>query len=139
MPLKLLIQLSSRNLTRHKRRNFMLLMAICVAVAGVTFMNSLIRGFQYDMQDSAVANLTGHVKVLAPGYLDDPGIQKSFKLAENWQPDIAACRTENLQHARPAFSGVQQRRRHFFGDRNVCRYPACSAYPGAQGESPAAG
>ncbi len=89
MPLKLLVQLSARNLTRHKRRNFMLLMAICVAVAGVTFMNSLIRGFQYDMQESAVANLTGHVKILAPGYLDDPGIQKSFELANDWQPDIA--------------------------------------------------
>ncbi|MFB3077452.1 MAG: ABC transporter permease, partial [Lysobacterales bacterium] len=90
MPLKLLVQLSARNLTRHKRRNFMLLMAICVAVAGVTFMNSLIRGFQYDMQESAVANLTGHVKILAPGYLDDPSIQKSFELANDWQPDIAA-------------------------------------------------
>ena len=89
MPLKLLVQLSARNLTRHKRRNFMLLMAICVAVAGVTFMNSLIRGFQYDMQESAVANLTGHVKILAPGYLDDPSIQKSFELANDWQPDIA--------------------------------------------------
>lgn len=90
MPLKLLVQLSARNLTRHKRRNFMLLMAICVAVAGVTFMNSLIRGFQYDMQESAVANLTGHVKILDPGYLDDPSIQKSFELANDWQPDIAA-------------------------------------------------
>ncbi|MCZ6618088.1 MAG: FtsX-like permease family protein [Gammaproteobacteria bacterium] len=90
MPLKLLVQLSARNLSRHKRRNFMLLMAICVAVGGVTFMNSLIRGFQYDMQESAVANLTGHVKILAPGYLDDPSIAKSFKLAADWQPDIAA-------------------------------------------------
>lgn len=94
MPLTLLIQLSSRNLTRHKRRNFMLLMAIVVAVSGVTFMNSLIRGFQYDMQEAAVANLTGHVKILAPGYLDDPSIEKSFRLAEDWQPDIAADEIE---------------------------------------------
>ena len=90
MPLKLLIQLSVRNLFRHKRRNVMLLLAICVAVAGVIVTNSLIRGMQYDMQESAVANLTGHVKVLAPGYLDDPNIQKSFELAQEWQPDIPA-------------------------------------------------
>ena len=43
MPLKLLLQLSSRNLFRHKRRNVMLLLAICVAVAGEVLTNSLIR------------------------------------------------------------------------------------------------
>jgi len=94
LPLKLLLQLSTRNLFRHKRRNLMLLLAICVAVAGVIVTNSLIRGMQYDMQESAVANLTGHVKVLAPGYLDDPNIEKSFRLAKDWQPDIPAQELE---------------------------------------------
>lgn len=94
MPLKLLIQLGWRNLFRHKRRNLMLLLAIWVAVAGVIVMNSLIRGFQYDMQESAVANLTGHVKILAPGYLDDPNIEKSFELAEDWQPDLPGVTLE---------------------------------------------
>lgn len=94
MPLKLLLQLSQRNLFRHRRRNIMLLLAICVAVAGVTVMNSLIRGFQYDMQEAAVANLTGHVKILAPGYLDDPNIEKSFALAHDWQPDLPADQLE---------------------------------------------
>jgi ABC-type lipoprotein release transport system permease subunit len=86
--LKLLFQLSARNLFRHKRRNLMLLTAVVVAVGGVTLANALIRGFQYDMREAAVQNLTGHLKVLAPGYLDDPGIQKSFALAEGWSPDI---------------------------------------------------
>ena len=90
MPLKLLLQLSRRNLFRHRRRNAMLLLAICFAVGGVTVMNSLIRGFQYDMRESAVANLTGHIKVLAPGYRDDPNIEKSFELAKDWQPNIPA-------------------------------------------------
>ena len=88
MPLRLLFQLSSRNLFRHRRRNLMLLAAIVVAVAGVTLTNSLIRGMQFDMRESAVANLTGHVKILAPGYRDDPNIEKSFTLAKNWQPDF---------------------------------------------------
>jgi len=94
MPLTLLLQLSFRNLFRHKRRNGMLLLAIVVAVSGVTLMNSLIRGFQFDMQDAAVANLTGDVKILAPGYLDDPSIEKSFALAANWQPEIPADELE---------------------------------------------
>lgn len=94
MPFKLLLQLGWRNLFRHKRRNFMLLLAICVAVAGVIVMNSLIRGFQFDMQEAAVANLTGHVKILAPGYLDDPKIEKSFQLAEDWQPAVGGLEIE---------------------------------------------
>jgi ABC-type lipoprotein release transport system permease subunit len=94
LPLKLLLQLSARNLFRHKRRNFMLLLAICVAVAGVVLTNALIRGMQFDMREAAVANLTGHIKVLAPGYLDDPNIEKSFELARDWQPDIPAQEME---------------------------------------------
>ena len=88
MPLKLLLQLSVRNILRHKRRNGMLLAAIIVAVAAVVCMSAFIRGFQYDMADAAVANLTGHVKILAPGYRDDPNIRKSFALAETWRPDV---------------------------------------------------
>ncbi len=88
MPLKLLLQLSVRNILRHRRRNGMLLAAIFVAVAAVVCMSALIRGFQHDMADAAVANLTGHVKILAPGYRDDPNIQKSFALAETWRPDV---------------------------------------------------
>jgi len=67
-----------------------LLLAIVVAVAGVILTNALIRGMQHDMREAAVANLTGHIKVLAPGYLDDPNIEKSFKLAADWQPDVPA-------------------------------------------------
>lgn len=90
MPLRLLFQLSFRNLFRHRRRNALLMAAICVAVGGVTVMNSLIRGFQQDMRDAAVENLTGHIKLLAPGYQDDPSIDKRFPLASDWQPPVAA-------------------------------------------------
>jgi ABC-type lipoprotein release transport system permease subunit len=94
MPLKLLAQLSLRNLLRHRRRNLMLLAAITVAVSGVVVTNALIRGMQVDMRDSAIANLTGHIKVLAPGYLDDPNIDKSFALEDAWQPEIPAADIE---------------------------------------------
>ena len=73
MPIKLLFQMSVRNILRHRRRNGMMLAAVVVAVAAVVMMNSLIRGMQQDMADAAVENLVGHVKVLAPGYRDDPG------------------------------------------------------------------
>ncbi len=89
MPMKLLVQLGWRNLWRQRRRNIMLLAAIFVAVAAVVLTNALIRGVQYDMRDSAVRNLTGNMKLYAPGYRDDPSILQGFELAEGWQPAVA--------------------------------------------------
>ena len=90
MPVKLLVQLSWRNLWRHGRRNGILLVAIAVAVAGVVLLNALLRGMQADMKNTIIDNLTGHVKVLHPGYLDDPSIQRGFEMAEGWSADLPA-------------------------------------------------
>ncbi|XOV82543.1 MAG: ABC transporter permease [bacterium] len=86
--MKLLLQLSIRNLFRNKRRNAMLLVAIAVAVAGVNATNTLLRGYQYDMLESAISNLTGHVKVMAHGYADDPNIKHSFELHASQIPQL---------------------------------------------------
>ena len=88
MPLKLLFQLSWRNLWRHRRRNTILLIAIAIAVAGVVLLNSLLRGMQVDMENSVIENLTGHVKVLQPGYLDDPSVANGFEVTEGWDLDL---------------------------------------------------
>ena len=86
----LLLQLSWRNLWRHRRRNAILLAAIAVAVAGVVLLNALLRGMQADMENSVIDNLTGHVKVLRPGYLEDPSIQRGFDVAAGWSEGLPA-------------------------------------------------
>ena len=88
IPFTLLVQLSWRNLWRHRRRNSMLLAAILVAVGTVVVANAVIRGYQGDMLNDAVSNLAGHVKVLAPGYRSDPSIAKSFAIAPGWRPAL---------------------------------------------------
>lgn len=88
--LKLVLQLSVRNILRHKRRNLMLFAAIAVAVAAVSASNTLIRGFQAELLDAAISNLTGHIKIHVPGYREDPNIDKSFQLAADFQPDVPA-------------------------------------------------
>jgi lipoprotein-releasing system permease protein len=88
--MKLLFQLSIRNLLRNKRRNAMLLVAIAVAVAGVNASNTLLRGYQYGMLESAINNMTGHVKVMAEGYADDPNVKHSFKLNSEQLPQLPA-------------------------------------------------
>jgi ABC-type lipoprotein release transport system permease subunit len=90
VPLKLLVQLSWRNLWRYRRRNLMLFTAILVAIAACVLLGSLIRGMQTDMMKDAVENLSGNVKVLAPGYREDPSIERAFALDEGFRPDIPA-------------------------------------------------
>lgn len=74
----LLLRLSLRNLFRHRRRNLLMLSALVLAIASVVVVNALIRGMQQDLADSTVSNLTGHLAVHAPGYLDDPSIERGF-------------------------------------------------------------
>lgn len=79
----LLLRLSLRNLLRHSRRNGLMLVAITFAIATVVFMNALVRGMQHDLSDSTVSNLTGHMQMHAPGYLDDPSIERGFEMAQS--------------------------------------------------------
>ena len=90
MKLTLLVQLSWRNLWRHRRRTVILLTTICVAVGSVLVLNALLRGMQMSMVETAIDNLNGHFKVVAPGYLDDPGIRQSFEFEPSGHPELAA-------------------------------------------------
>ena len=94
MPISLLAQLSFRNIVRHRRRNLMLVLAVAIAVFTVLMANTLIRGMQYDIREQTVANLNGHIKIHARGYLDDPGINRGFELAQAWKPDTSAADIE---------------------------------------------
>jgi len=90
VPILLFVRLGWRNLWRHRRRNGLLVAAILVGVAAVVLTNALIRGYQQDMRDDAVNNLNGHLKALAPGYLDEPSAAHSFALEPGWQPPFEA-------------------------------------------------
>ena len=81
--LTLLFNLSLRNIVRYRRRNFFLFAAIAVAVGGTTLSNSLIRGWQVDMLETAVSSLSGHIKMQAPGFADDPSLQRAFSASTN--------------------------------------------------------
>ena len=88
MKLKLLLQLAYRNLWRHRRRNGLLLISIAFGVVGIVFASSFIRSFQGSLEVDVIAALNGHVKVLAPGYQDEPSLDHSFELDEGWHPDV---------------------------------------------------
>ena len=89
MPLKLLLQLSWRNLWRHRRRNGIMVVAIALAVTGVMLMNTIMRGMAAEMREAVIDNLTGHVKVIHPGYMADPGIGRGFEPQDGWEQALA--------------------------------------------------
>jgi ABC-type lipoprotein release transport system permease subunit len=80
MKLGLLIQLGWRNLWRHRRRNGMLCLAVAVGVGSLVFIDAMLRGWQGDMVEDVIKNLTGNIKVHARGYRDDPSVDYAFEL-----------------------------------------------------------
>ena len=88
MKFKLLLQLASRNLWRHRRRNGLLLISIAFGVVSLVFASSFIRAFQGGLQVDVIAALNGHIKVLAEGYQDNPSLDHSFELDDGWRPNV---------------------------------------------------
>ena len=95
MRLTLLIQLGWRNLWRHRRRNGMLCLAVAVGVGGLVFIDAMLRGWQSGMVEDVIKNLTGHIKVHAAGYRDDPSVAYNFV-----PPDALNALLENESSAR---------------------------------------
>ena len=66
----------------------MLLASIAFGVVGLVFASSFIRSFQGSLQVDVIAALNGHIKVLAPGFRDEPSLDYSFELEEAWRPQM---------------------------------------------------
>ena len=90
----LVLQLALRNIWRQRRRNGLVLFAIVVSVGGVFVMNSLARGMEQDFLRFSIENLRGHIKILAPTQLDEPGLRYSIPQDTDWlaldRPEIEA-------------------------------------------------
>ena len=91
-PLKLVLQLSFRNLLRYRRRNSFLLASIVVSLIGIIFSSALIRGWEQDLVRGSVEDFSGHVKMLHPRFLADPTTAHHFTLL-----DLDASIYENLE------------------------------------------
>ena len=92
--MSLVLQLALRNIWRQRRRNGLVLFAIVVSVGGVFVMNTLARGMEQDFLRFSIENFRGHIKILAPNQLDEPGLRYSIPQATDWaaldRPEIEA-------------------------------------------------
>jgi ABC-type lipoprotein release transport system permease subunit len=76
--LALLFRLARRSVVRNRRRSFILLAAVTVALWAMVAFASLFRGWADDVVHSAIFTLTGHLQIHAPGYRDDPSVDHTM-------------------------------------------------------------
>jgi ABC-type lipoprotein release transport system permease subunit len=92
----LLISLAWRNLWRNRRRTLVILFAMVLGVWAMIFTAAFMRGMSLQIVEDTIENMTGHLQIHEPAYLDDPVIEHSFsshdvKLSESLRSaDIAA-------------------------------------------------
>jgi len=75
---RLLAVLAWRNLWRHPGRTGAILFALALGVWSMVSLAGLTRGVLEGQPERAIANLTGHVQIHAPGYRDDPVVEHSM-------------------------------------------------------------
>ncbi len=76
----IMIKTAWRNLWRNKRRTLIMISAITVGLFGVVGFIGLMNAYKENMRDNAVNTLTGHVKITALGYHDNPVPTLNFPL-----------------------------------------------------------
>lgn len=74
----LTIRLARRNLWRNPRRSILTFSAVAFATSILVFMVALQQGGYGAMIETAVSVFTGHLQVQAPGYHDNPQLEKSI-------------------------------------------------------------
>jgi ABC-type lipoprotein release transport system permease subunit len=73
-----IFRLSARNIWRNPRRSLLTLLAVSVGLWSSLTLASIARGVSTQMRANSLQNLTGHLKLFAPGYLQDPVIEHIF-------------------------------------------------------------
>lgn len=76
--MSLLALLAWRNLWRHPGRTGAILFALALGVWSMVGIAGLTRGMLEQQLERAIANLTGHAQIHAPGYRDDPVVAHSM-------------------------------------------------------------
>ena len=82
--MRLVLQLALRNIWRQRRRNGLVLFAIVISIGGVFVMNALARGMEQEFLSFSIENLRGHIKILRPTQLDEPGLRYSMPADMDW-------------------------------------------------------
>jgi len=76
----LLLTLAWRNLWRHRGRTAAILFALALGIWSMIALAALSRGSLEGQLRKSILTLTGHIKMQAPGYRDDPVVEHRFNV-----------------------------------------------------------
>ncbi len=71
-------ELAWRNIWRNPRRTLVILTAVVIGIWSIIFLRALTRGMESEMLASGIKNLTGHIQIQQPRYVDDPVVDYSM-------------------------------------------------------------
>ncbi|MDH4274627.1 MAG: ABC transporter permease [Gammaproteobacteria bacterium] len=92
----LIFALAWRNLWRNPRRTIVILFAIVLGAWAMIVMAAYSRGMSQQVFNNAIDNLLGHIQIHAPGYLEDPVIDR---VLDTQQPALkTALLAPEIQH-----------------------------------------
>jgi len=73
---RLVLRMAWRNVLRNRRRSAVVLAAITVGLWSMLVFAAFTRGWSHDVARNAVNTLTGHLQIHAPGYIQDPSVDR---------------------------------------------------------------
>ncbi len=73
-----LLRIAWRNLWRNPRRTSIVVSAVSIGIGGVILTMAINYGMVVQMVDTAIRTELGHLQVHAPGYLDDPSLERTL-------------------------------------------------------------
>ena len=76
---QLVASIAFRSVWRNPRRSMLTIFAIAAGIWACVALSALARGVAQQMFRDAIKNLTGHIQIHAPGYLDDPVSENSMQ------------------------------------------------------------
>jgi len=93
--LSLIMALAWRNLWRNKRRTLVILFAMVLGIWAMVVTAAFMRGMALQALYDTIDNLTGHIQIHHPKYLDDPVIDNVIAITPALEQALAA---RNITH-----------------------------------------
>jgi len=91
----LIMALAWRNLWRNKRRTSVILFAMILGIWAMVVTAAFMRGMALQALDDTINNLTGHIQIHHPKYLDDPVIDNTITMSATLEK---ALTTDQVLH-----------------------------------------
>ncbi len=77
--MKILVQMSWRNLWRNKRRSLAVISTVAIGIFAVTLVSGFINGFNAQMIENTINTSLGHIAIHRKGFQDDMKLEYNFK------------------------------------------------------------